>query len=130
MKDLETKEKFVELRAKGWSYDKIAAELKISKQALINWGRERSEEIDNLKAVELEALQEKYKLGTEHRLEAYGEHLKTIRDEIGKRDLKDIPTAKLFELNLAYSTKIKDEEPVIKFRSEQEIEKDKRFNDL
>lgn len=60
MKDQETKEKFVELRAKGLSFDRIAAELETSKQTLINWAKELENEISNLKKVELEALQEKY----------------------------------------------------------------------
>ena len=39
MKDQETKEKFVELRAKGLSFDRIAQELHVSKQSLINLGK-------------------------------------------------------------------------------------------
>lgn len=51
MKDQETKERFVELRAKGWSFDRIARELKVSKQTLINWSRELALQIGNLKAI-------------------------------------------------------------------------------
>jgi len=39
MKDQQTKEKFIELRAKGLSFDKISRELRISKQTLINWSK-------------------------------------------------------------------------------------------
>lgn len=39
MKDQETKERFIELRAKGLSFDKISKELKVSKQILIDWSR-------------------------------------------------------------------------------------------
>ena len=60
MKDQETKEGFVELRAKGWSFDRIAQELRVSKQTLINWRREFALQISNLKAIELEALREKF----------------------------------------------------------------------
>ena len=52
MEILETKEKFIELRAKGWSFDKIAKELGKAKQTLINWSKELEDEIDNLKALE------------------------------------------------------------------------------
>jgi hypothetical protein len=37
MKNSDTKEKFIELRAKGWSVNRIARELKASKPILIGW---------------------------------------------------------------------------------------------
>ena len=98
MKNQETKEKFVELRAKGLSFDRIAAELETSKQTLINWAKELENEIGNLKKVELEALQEKYFMLKSQRIELFGEKLKTIKDELDKRNLSDIPTDKLFDL--------------------------------
>ena len=98
MKDQETKEKFVELRAKGLSFDRIAQELKVSKQSLINWAKELENEIGNLKRIELEALQEKYFMLKRQRIELFGERLKAIKDELDKRDLSDIPTDKLFDL--------------------------------
>jgi transcriptional regulator len=36
MESINTKEKFIELRAKGWSFDKIAKELGKAKQTLID----------------------------------------------------------------------------------------------
>ena len=60
METLETKNKFIELRAKGYSFDKIAKELGIAKQTLIDWSKELKNQIANLKAFELEVLQEKY----------------------------------------------------------------------
>lgn len=53
MKDQETKEKFVELRAKGLSFDRIAAELHVSKQSLINWAKELETEIGNMRKLSL-----------------------------------------------------------------------------
>jgi transposase len=46
MEDLETKMVFVELRAKGYSYYRISKEMDISKQTLINWGKELAREIE------------------------------------------------------------------------------------
>ena len=34
---MEIKQEFVELRAKGWSYTRIARRLKVSKSTLSNW---------------------------------------------------------------------------------------------
>jgi len=109
MKDQQTKEKFIELRAKGLSFDKISRELRTSKTDFINWSKELQEEIANLKAVELEALQEKYYLAKEKRIELFGEGLKAIKKELEKRDLKDIPTGKLIELLLKYHRILKEE---------------------
>ncbi len=98
MKDQRTKDRFIELRALGWSYNRIAKELKISKQTLINWSKELSSEISNLRAIELEVLQEKYNLLKERRIELFGEKIKAIREELDRRDLKEIPAEKLFDL--------------------------------
>ena len=56
MKDIETKERFIELRGRGLPLAKIAAEINVSKPTLINWERDFREEIDNLQAVELEVV--------------------------------------------------------------------------
>ena len=37
MELLETQERFIELRAKGWSFDTIAKEIGKAKQTLIDW---------------------------------------------------------------------------------------------
>lgn len=109
MKDQETKNRFIELRARGWSFDKIAKELKVAKQTLIDWSQKFQEEITNLKAIELEALQEKFFLTKEKRIELFGEKLKAIAEELDKRDLKDIPTDRLIELLLRYHRILKEE---------------------
>ena len=62
METTELREKFIQLRAKGWSFDKIAKELGKAKQTLINWSKELQDEIANRKALELEALYESYYL--------------------------------------------------------------------
>ena len=60
MEILETKHRFIELRAKGYSFDKIALELNKAKQTLIDWSRELKEEIEIRKATELELIYESY----------------------------------------------------------------------
>lgn len=109
MKDQETKEKFVELRAKGLSFDRIAAELHVSKQSLINWAKELENEIGNMRRIELEALQEKYYMLKSQRIELFGEKLKAIKDELDKRNLSDLPTDKLFDLFVKYFNLLKEE---------------------
>ncbi|HZH59524.1 MAG TPA: hypothetical protein VEY70_08120 [Metabacillus sp.] len=69
MKDNETRQKFIELRAKGSSFNKIAKELNVSKSKLIAWSKEHLMEIENLKAVELESLQEQFYMTQKARIE-------------------------------------------------------------
>jgi len=82
MKDQTVKEKFVELRARGWSFDRIAKELQVSKQTLVNWSRELSLEIRNRRAIEHEALLEQYAVTQAGRIELLGELLKRLKEEL------------------------------------------------
>lgn len=130
MGDLEVKEKFIELRAKGWSFDKIAKELHKRKATLIDWSKELESEIANRKAIELEVLYEKHYLLKEQRIEKLGNLLNKIINEIDNRNLKDIPTNKLFDLFLKYNKEIKEEmiEPV--YKSTMEIENERQSYEL
>ncbi len=118
------RERFIELRAQGWSFDKIAKDMGKAKQTLINWSKELQEEIANRKALELESLYEKYYLLKEHRLQNFGTMLQKMREEILNRDLSDVSTDKLLDLLLKYDNHIREEivEPVIK--SSEEIQEE------
>ena len=120
MELLETKERFIELRAKGWSFDKIAKEIGKAKQTLIDWSKELQDEIANRKALELEALYETYYLQRESRLQTFGAMLTKIKKEVESRDLSDVPTDKLLDLFLKYNTQIREEivEPIYKTSTE------------
>ena len=130
MELLQTKERFIELRAKGWSFDKIAKELGRAKQTLIDWSKDLQEEIANLKALELEALYEKYYLLKETRLQTFGEMLQKIKKEVDKRNLSDVPTDKLLDLYLKYNSQAKEEivEPI--YKSSQELIEERQDREL
>ena len=55
----ELKTKFLELRARGIPYSRIAEELSVSKPTLIQWGKSRAEDIADLQAAERELVREK-----------------------------------------------------------------------
>jgi hypothetical protein len=114
-KDVQTKEKFIELRAAGKSFEGIAQELDVSKPTLIGWSKELSMEIRNLKAIRLEALQEQYHVLQARRIELIGQKLQAVVDELDKRDLKEIPTEKLFDLLLKYAGMLKQDETNLLF---------------
>lgn len=120
MKTIETQEKFVELRAKGQSYDTISKTLGVSKQTLINWSKDLTDKINNFKALEIDAIQEKFLANKQSRIEMFGEILKKIRDEINNRDLTGIPTWKLVDMLFKTDNALKAELDSLLFRNRYE----------
>jgi len=105
----EQKAKFIHLRAKGYSFAKIAKELVVSKSTLSNWSQELEEQIAKAKAMELEALQEEYYILKEGRIKLLGEQLRAIQQELNGRDLSKVNTDRLMELQLKYFGELKEE---------------------
>jgi orotate phosphoribosyltransferase-like protein len=62
MKEMQCKEKFIELRSQGLSFEKISKEINVSKPTLIKWNQEYSQEISNLVFFHSEKLIEEFKL--------------------------------------------------------------------
>lgn len=118
----ELKDQFVDLRARGWSYAKIARKLKVSKSTLANWSVELEAQIASLRAIELDALYEKYYLAREARIRLLGEQIKSLQEELKKRDLKDVPTEKLIDLQLRYYEALREEYIETRPLSEAEIQ--------
>jgi len=117
----EVKSQFIELRAKGWSYVKIAKKLKVSKSTLANWSQELEAEIASLKAMELEALYERYFLAKEGRIKLLGDQLKDIQAELKKRRLDRVSTEKLLDLELKIYQALREEYIEARPLSDQEI---------
>ena len=124
MRDQETKERFMVLRAKGKSFSSIAQELNVSKQTLINLSRDLKGEIENLESIEVEALREKYSLTTQKRLEFLGESLNKIKSELESRDLSQIPTDRLLTMYFGCLKQLQAELRPLDFKSEGEIRKE------
>ena len=116
-KQNEIKHKFIELRAKGFSFDKISKELKTSKQTLIEWSKEFKLEIQNLQAIELETLQEEFLVLKKKRIESLGKTLIKINQNLEKIDYSEIPPEKLLELKLKYLKELKNEEIPLVFKA-------------
>lgn len=98
MKDVETQQRFVTLRAQGWSFERIAVDLSVSKGTLINWSRKFQFEIANQRAIALETLQEQLVATREVRARAFAEQLRRVEAELAKRDLSELSTGRLFHL--------------------------------
>jgi hypothetical protein len=99
---LEQQQHFVELRAKGWSLRRIAGQIGVSPTTCSTWQHELEAEIANLKAIELEALQEQFYLSKEARIELLGKQLGLLKQELATRDLSEVSTDRLLELMLKW----------------------------
>jgi len=130
MEVIAIKERFIELRAQGYSFDRIAKELGKAKQTLIDWSKDLQEEIANRKALELEVIYEKFFLIKEARLQTLGEVIAKIKNEVESRNLSEVPTEKLLELLLKYNSQVKEEivEPI--YKSSQEIKEERLDREL
>lgn len=126
METREVRERFILLRAQGWSFERLAKELGKAKQTLVNWSKQYEEEIANLKAVELESLNERFFLSKQAKIQAFGEVLERIRREIKVRDLSDVPTDKLMDLFLKFYVLLETERVEPRFKTSTEITDSKK----
>jgi hypothetical protein len=126
MKDAETKERFIELRAQEFSYEKIAELLEVSKRTLINWGAELSYEVENAKALRLEVLREKFILSAESKIELWGELVDRLSQELSTRDLSTVDTNKLLDMLIKTHSQLEGAFITPKVRTEDAIEYEKK----
>ena len=92
----ETKDKFIELRAKGWSYGRIAEHLNISKGTAHTWAAQFSHDIQTRRAIELEAIQERVLTSYEQDLTYLAEELKRVQQVLRERDYGYVDTQQLY----------------------------------
>lgn len=134
-KTLEQVGKFVELRARGYSYDKIAEETGISKPTLLKWSTQYSRELKEAEHFEMNSLLSRYGVLRQSRVEAFSSMLGKALQELKKRaeqnDYSEIPTDKLLKLTLELERRIEREAEEKKFDNgalgyfkEEEVEVD------
>lgn len=110
----EQQEQFIELRAAGHSYETIAAMMDVSKTTLIAWAKRLELEIQNARALRLDALFERFAVAKEKRVETFGKLLQNILAELDKRDLKPVKTEALLALALKFGDALRAEhQPLI-----------------
>ncbi len=122
-KTLDEKQKFIELRAKGYSYQKISDELNISKPTLLEWSKndDVSRDIQNQRTLILDDLQEQYAITKKHRIILFGDFLNKAKDELQKRDLSTISTDKLVVMIMKLSETLKNDEVELNILGDMEI---------
>lgn len=115
---LEVQNQFVELRARGNSYDNIAKTLGVSKSTLLSWSKDLSMAIENERNVAMDAIYEKHKLAKQHQMEMLGLQLSKVREELDKRDLAEVSTDKLVAMQLKLLDAVNSSGVTVTFKGE------------
>lgn len=123
MKDLSVKNSFVELRANGWSFDRISKKLNVSKPTLIKWQNDLEDDIEEIKNTNLEAIKEKYRLTEIEMTRSFGKLVKKVLTELFKRNLSEVSTDKLANIYLKMSDQMNKN-----IEKEKEIEREDTKN--
>jgi transposase len=121
-KTLEEKEKFIQLRARGYSFDKIAEELDISKPTLIKWQGEFNEQVKQQQYFELENLLNQYELMRRNRFEKYSRLLNAVFEELEtkteEQELEELSVPELLKLADKLETRLEQDtgKPLLKVK--------------
>ena len=124
------KEQFIQLRAQGLSYDKIATELNISKPTLIKWSEECRSEIANLRYFEIESLITQYGLVKKAKIDSLAQLLNKAMQEMKQRSFEDLSTKELLTTIFQLDEKIRGELSVIRFLTGEEQLREEFNTDL
>ena len=106
MKDETTKENFIQLRAEGFSFDRIGKEISVSKPTLMKWEGELKEKISEASFIRYMALAEEFQLVKQERIKRLAKLLRKVEVELEKRTFVDLPDEKLLAIALTIQDKI------------------------
>lgn len=109
MKDTETQQRFIELRAEGKSYNEISEALHISKTTCSKWNKKLDKAVADRRQERLQELYKQYGMVKEARIRRIADRLKQIDAALDEVDLTTAPPEKLLELYLKYYATLKDE---------------------
>lgn len=109
MKNLEDREKFIQLRAEGKSYRQIQEVLGIALATCSSWEAEYKDKINELKGDRMQELYNSYYMTKEARIQKLGDTLNKINDALEGADLSTVAPEKLLDYKLKYVEALKGE---------------------
>lgn len=109
MKDQETRQEFIRLRAEGKSFRYIAEALHIGRATCSAWEKELKQEVDASKQERLEELYDNFAMTKAARVKRLGSTLNRIKDALEEADLAAMPPEKLLDFYLKYAAALKEE---------------------
>jgi len=124
MKDQETKERFIQLRAEGMSFNNISKKLKISKTTLIKWSQEFDREINNLQYLAYQSLIEQYKVTKQEKINFLIKELHKIYEALSQKDYKELSVKDLIFIKERFENDLKNELVNKSYRTGEYIEVD------
>ena len=106
-------ERFIELRARGLSLDKIAQETGTSKPVLLKWSKDFQRELDEAQYFELQDILSQYGIMRRGRVEVISETLQkaltALRSRAQAGNFGDLPTDKLLKVVLMLEARLERE---------------------
>ena len=131
LKDQETRQKFIKLRAEGLSFAKIAQELDISKATCSEWQKQYEKNIAKLQKDQLEELYRSYGMLKSQRIASLGSTLQKIDNAIQEADFSSVDPAKLLEIKLKYQDALKGEYiPTSDHTNSEKLDSDKILDQI
>ena len=106
---LDKQAEFIKLRARGLSLRQCGEALGTNKDTCNKWDRELKAQIAKHKSERLQDVYTEYGMYKEARIKALGTALNSIDTELSNRDLSDVPTDKLLDYKLKYTTALSEE---------------------
>lgn len=92
------KARFIELRARGASFQDIADILDCGKSTLVGWNKELVDEVAERKAMTKNDILCDYQVARDNRLRYFAELYRDIKNELARRSLRDVPSDKLYTM--------------------------------
>ena len=119
-KTIDDRRRFVDMRARGYSFQKISEEISVSKPTLIAWAKESSvaTDVQNLRAVYMDELQEQHAVTRRHRLATFGGMLSRVKAELEERDLSEVSTDKLVTMAIKLGDALRRDELELELHDE------------
>ena len=109
MKEQETIDKFIQLRAEGKSFDKIVKIINVSKPTLLAWERKYQTSIDDLKTIRYESILEKQKVTQEERITRLAKELSHAWEVFEQKDYENLSKRELLLMIMRLEKGLREE---------------------
>ena len=108
-KTKDTKLQFIELRAEGLSYAKIAERLHVAKSTLQDWERELNADIAERREEREQEMYSLYGMTREARIKRVGDTLTRINAALDEKDFSEMSADRLLTMKLQYERALRED---------------------
>ncbi|MBD3340336.1 MAG: hypothetical protein GF353_14575 [Candidatus Lokiarchaeota archaeon] len=117
MKDSEIKQRFIEMRVDGASFETCANELGISKSKAIQWNKDLQRDINNLEFDKCQTVLGTCKLTKQKRVEFLAKNLEKIHNALENKSYEDMSVKELLILQEKFQTEMNELTKSTKYRT-------------